>query len=185
MSIYLHVCCGPCSIYPVETLRQKGYSVSGFFYNPNIHPFQEFKRRLDALTELSRKIAFPVEYDRAYGLKKYLQKVVFNEDARCPICYAMRLEITAQKAMEAGADAFCSTLLYSRYQNHAVIKKLGEETAARHGIPFYYEDFREGWQQGIDASIAMGLYRQPYCGCIYSEQERYDKSLRKKGMTNG
>jgi len=180
MNILLHVCCGPCSAYPLRSLRQNGHSVSGFFYNPNIHPFQEFRRRLTALEDLSKKMTFQVNYDRQYGLQEYLRQVVFNEQERCQICYAMRLEVTAQKAMEAGADAFSTTLLYSRYQKHALIKKLCENISQKCGIPFYYEDFRKGWQDGIDMSIDMELYRQPYCGCIYSEQERYDKSMKKK-----
>jgi hypothetical protein len=185
MNILLHVCCGPCSIYPLLSLRQKGYSASGFFYNPNIHPFKEFKRRLTTLEGLSKKMTFPVHYDRQYGLQEYLRRVVFNEQERCRICYTMRLEIAAQKAMEVSAEAFSTTLLYSRYQNHALIKKICEGIAEKHGIPFYYEDFREGWQNGVDLSIEMDLYRQPYCGCIYSEQERYDKSLRKKVRDDG
>ncbi len=180
MNILLHVCCGPCTTYPLKSLRNNGYTVSGFFFNPNIHPFKEFRRRLTSLEDLGRRMAFPVDYDRQYGLKNYLREVVFHEQERCRICYTMRLEATAQKAVEAGSDAFSTTLLYSRYQNHALIKKICENISEKYGIPFYYEDFREGWQEGIEMAIKMGLYRQPYCGCIYSEQERYDKSLRKK-----
>ena len=183
MNIFLHVCCGPCSTYPLESLRNDGHTVSGFFYNPNIHPFKEFKRRLNALEQLSKETTFPVEYDRHYGLKEYLRKVVFHEAERCQICYSMRLEVTAQKAREAGADAFSTTLLYSRYQKHELITKICQTVSEKYGIGFYYEDFRDGWQKGIDTSIEMELYRQPYCGCIYSEQERYDKSLRKKKNT--
>ena len=182
MNIFLHVCCGPCSAFPLKSLRQHGHSVFGLFYNPNIHPFKEFRKRLVALEELSAKMTFPVEYDRQYGLKEYLRKVVFHEAERCRICYSMRLEVTAQKAIEAGADAFSTTLLYSRYQKHELIKELCTDISEKHGIAFYYEDFRIGWQDGIDMSIDMELYRQPYCGCIYREQERYDKSLRKKGL---
>ena len=108
--------------------------------------------------------------------------MVFHEEERCPLCYRMRLEATAKKAREIGADAFSTTLLYSRYQRHETIRALGEELATQFGVPFLYEDFRVGWQEGIDASLEMGLYRQPYCGCIYSEQERYDKKF-KKGKT--
>lgn len=180
MSIFLHVCCGPCATYPLKSLRSKGHNVAGFFYNPNIHPFKEFRRRLNALEELGKKKNFQVEYDRHYGLKGFLREVVFHEIERCRLCYTMRLEITAQKAMEAKAEAFSTTLLYSRYQNHELIKKICESISKKTTIPFFYEDFREGWQEGIDTSIEMELYRQPYCGCIYSEQERYDKSLRKK-----
>nr|MBF0222423.1 epoxyqueuosine reductase QueH [Desulfobulbaceae bacterium] len=180
MTIFLHVCCGPCAVYPLQALRDTGHSVSGLFYNPNIHPFQEFKRRLNALEVFGQKTHFDVDYDRNYGLQGFLREVVFNETKRCQLCYAMRLKVTAQKAIEAKAEAFSTTLLYSRYQNHEQIKKICENIAETTGIPFYYEDFREGWQEGVDRSIEMELYRQPYCGCIYSEQERYDKSLRRK-----
>ncbi|PID72175.1 MAG: hypothetical protein CSB34_03725 [Desulfobulbus propionicus] len=180
MNILLHVCCGPCAVYPVKSLRAKGHQVSGYFYNPNIHPYREFKRRIAALREFAKLTDFEVEIDTNYGLTEFLQQVVFNESKRCGLCYDMRLKQVAKYTAEKGLDSFTTTLLYSKYQNHqsmiAKCKKLAEE----YGVNFYYEDFREGWQQGIDTSIAMDLYRQPYCGCIYSEQERYDKKLRKK-----
>lgn len=180
MNILLHVCCGPCAIYPLRVLRQQGHRVRGYFYNPNIHPFNEFTRRINALKNLAEQTAFPLDIDATYGLTTYLRQVVFHEDLRCGICYAMRLEETARKAAGEKAAAFTTTLLYSRYQNHDQIKETGLRLADQYGVEFYYEDFRRGWQEGIDRSIAMGLYRQPYCGCIYSEQERYDKSWRKK-----
>ncbi|HSR37230.1 MAG TPA: epoxyqueuosine reductase QueH, partial [Desulfurivibrionaceae bacterium] len=153
---------------------------TGFFYNPNIHPFQEFQRRLEALDSLSAAMDFQVAAVREYGLTEYLRQVVFHEEERCLRCYEMRLVATASHAKETGADAFTTTLLYSRYQKHEAIRAIGERIGAASGVPFYYRDFREGWQQGIDASKAMGLYRQPYCGCIYSEQERYDKKNRRQ-----
>jgi len=180
MKILLHVCCGPCTAYPLKMIREEGHEAMGFFYNPNIHPFKEFKRRLTALENFSQQTDFKVEYDRDYGLREFLRQVVFHEDSRCGLCYAMRLEPTVKKAVELGADAFSTTLLYSRYQNQELIKKQAEDLALKYGIEFYYRDFREGWQEGIDMSLAMELYRQPYCGCIYSEQERYDKKFRKK-----
>jgi predicted adenine nucleotide alpha hydrolase (AANH) superfamily ATPase len=180
MKILLHLCCGPCTTYPLTVLREEGHEAFGFFYNPNIHPYREFKRRLTALESFSKFTNFSVEYDRNYGLKEFLRKIVFHEDSRCGLCYAMRLEPTVKKALEIGADAFSSTLLYSRYQNQKLIRSQAEKLAKQYGIPFYYKDFREGWQQGIDMSKEMDLYRQPYCGCIYSEQERYDKKFRKK-----
>jgi len=179
MTVLLHLCCGPCTIYPLNALRGRGFAVQGYFHNPNIHPFREFGARITALEDLAGRMNLPVEYEREYGLKDYLRQVVFNEDERCAICYRMRLEATARKAGEIGAEAFSTTLLYSRHQRHETIRALGEELSRKYGVPFYYEDFREGWQTGIDASIEMGLYRQPYCGCIYSEQERYDKKCRK------
>jgi len=180
MTVLLHICCGPCALVPVSTIRAAGYTVTGFFYNPNIHPFKEFQRRLESLEIASQQLELPVEYDRHYGLREYLRSVVFREDSRCELCYEMRLRATAQKALAMRANAFSTTLLYSRYQNHALIKEHGDALAVELGIPFYYEDFRTGWQEGIDLSLAMGLYRQPYCGCIYSEQERYDKQWQKE-----
>ncbi|MBU0676303.1 MAG: epoxyqueuosine reductase QueH [Proteobacteria bacterium] len=180
MNILLHVCCGPCTVYPYRILTEEGYSLAGYFHNPNIHPFQEFKRRLTALEEFCRQTGFQMAYDRRYGLKEYLREVVFHEENRCLICYRMRLVATAKVAKEQRAEAFSSTLLYSRYQKHEAIRRIGEEVAEEEGVPFYYRDFREGWQEGIDGAVAMELYRQPYCGCIYSEQERYDKTTRKQ-----
>ncbi|MBI5556701.1 MAG: epoxyqueuosine reductase QueH [Deltaproteobacteria bacterium] len=178
MKILLHVCCGPCTVYPLEILRREGMEVTGFFYNPNIHPFREFSQRLQTLEELARQEQFPVAIDRDYGLRDFLRKVVFHEEQRCGLCYEMRLAATAAHAAGGKADAFTTTLLYSRYQNHELIRQQGEALGKRYGVPFYYQDFRRGWQEGIDKSIAMGLYRQPYCGCIYSEQERFDKKWR-------
>ena len=180
VKILVHVCCGPCAVYPLQALRTKGYEVEGYFFNPNIHPFQEFQRRINALKELTAIENFPVDFDDTYGLQEYLRQVVFNEKERCSICYDMRLARVARKAEEKGFDAFTSTLLYSTYQNHGQIKKKGEQLALDNGVEFYYEDFRSGWQEGIDRSKEMGLYRQPYCGCIYSEQERYDPKMRKR-----
>ncbi len=180
MKLILHVCCAPCSTYTLNKLRQQDIDVTGYFYNPNIHPYREFKKRLDTLEEFAGQVDLPLEIERDYGLTEYLRKVVFNEKKRCGICYDMRLEKTAKHAAELGADAFSTTLLYSRYQNHESIAKIGSEMADKYGVEFYYDDFREGWQEGIDKAIDMDLYRQPYCGCIYSEQERYDNRLKKK-----
>jgi predicted adenine nucleotide alpha hydrolase (AANH) superfamily ATPase len=179
MKLLLHTCCGPCTAYPLAVLQDEGITAHGFFFNPNIHPYKEFQRRLEAMEILARRTGLELDCDREYGLKQYLRAVVFHEAERCTICYRMRLEAAAMKAREVGADGFTSTLLYSRYQKHDLIREIAEDTAVRHNIPFYYRDFREGWQEGIDRAKEMELYRQPYCGCIYSEQERYDKAARR------
>jgi len=179
MKILLHVCCGPCTIYPLQVLRAQGYNVEGFFFNPNIHPYREFKRRIDALRELADREKFSVAIDQDYGLQEYMRRVVFHEHKRCSICYDLRLEQVARTAAIMGVDAFSSTLLYSRYQNHEQIREKGKQLAEKFGVAFHYQDFRQGWQEGIEKAKELGLYRQPYCGCIYSEQERYDKKLRK------
>ncbi len=179
MHILLHICCGPCAVFPVQELLQQGHTLSGYFYNPNIHPFREFKKRINGVRQFGEITGLPIEIDSRYGLKEFLRQVVFKEEKRCPLCYHMRLEKVAQKALETGVEGFSTTLLYSRYQNHQLIKSQGEELAQKNKTSFYYADFRTGWQDGIDQSIAMDLYRQPYCGCIYSEQERYDKKFQK------
>lgn len=179
MKILLHVCCAPCSTYVLTKLRKKNIHCSGYFYNPNIHPYREFKKRLDTVKHFAQNKKFDLTIDSTYGLTEYLQKVVFHENERCKICYRMRLEKTAQQAVKMGVDGFTTTLLYSKYQNHTFIAEICKEIALSNGIEFYYEDFREGWQEGIDSAIEMNLYRQAYCGCIYSEQERYDKNWRK------
>ena len=180
MNILLHSCCGPCTIYPLSRLRSQNHDVTAYFNNPNIHPYKEFKRRLNTLKEFAQSERFPLISENQYGLTEFLQKVVFKEKSRCPICYEMRLEKTAQYAAENDFDGFTTTLLYSRYQNHELLIAQCEKLATSYSLQFIYEDFRTGWQQGIDLSIEKDMYRQPYCGCIYSEQERYDKSLRKK-----
>lgn len=185
MKILLHSCCGPCSIYPLKVLRQAGYKISCLFYNPNIHPYKEFRRRLTTFTEYMDEEEISFSSDNDYGLIEFTRKTAFNETSRCSICYTMRMSKTAQHAAENGFDAFTTTLLYSKYQQHDKIVALCKKLADQYKIDFFYEDFRVGWQEGIDGSIKQGMYRQPYCGCIYSEQERYDKKLKKSRKKNG
>ena len=176
MKILLHICCAPCAIYPVQFLAGEKHYVHGFFYNPNIQPYQEFSRRLTALEEYAGLQKLPVIWDRAYDLEKFLRLVVFREQERCRFCYHLRLTAAARTAKAGRFEAFTSTLLYSKYQKHALIKEIGEQVGREAGLPFYYEDFRQGWSTGQEQSKALGLYRQQYCGCIYSERERYQGS---------
>ena len=180
MKVLLHTCCGPCSIYPIKILRNKGYDVTGYFYNPNIHPYKEFKKRLNTLENYAKEIDIPLITNDTYGLKYFLRNVVFKEDKRCIFCYTSRLESCVNVAKKSGFNAFTSTLFYSKYQNHQLMIKIAEQIAEKYDVQFIYEDFRKGWQEGIDLSLKVNMYRQPYCGCIYSEQERYDKTLKKE-----
>jgi epoxyqueuosine reductase len=180
MKILLHICCGPCAIYPLTVLKKEGAEVTGHFFNPNIHPFKEFRTRLTTLQNYANDIKLPLIVDAKYGLTDFIRQVAFHEAERCDICYLMRLEKTVALAKQMGFDAFSTTLLYSKYQRHPYLISLCNSLAQKHDILFYYQDFREGWTFGVDASKELEMYRQAYCGCIYSEQERYDKSLRKK-----
>ena len=187
----VHMCCGPCSIVPLKAVLSGAFEVWGFFYNPNIHPKSEFHLRLDAVKKLASLLSLDVLYNEEYDPREFIKGLrvagggpdvthpAFGE--RCAFCYADRMEATAKAAAANGFDAFSTSLLYSRYQDHEGIKEAGLELAAKYGITFYYEDYRPGWQEGIDASKDMGLYRQKWCGCVYSRIERYSK---KKAIKN-
>lgn len=182
MNLLLHMCCGPCSCYPVKVLREQGIEPIGYFFNPNIHPYKEWDMRLKAAEEFAARSEMKIITDKHYMLRDFLRRALAAEqveNGRCRMCYTWRLEETARYAAENGFDAFTSTLFYSIYQQHELMKETAEHFAKVYGVKFHYEDFRPGWQEGIDMSVEMGLYRQPYCGCIFSEEERYSRELRK------
>jgi predicted adenine nucleotide alpha hydrolase (AANH) superfamily ATPase len=170
--ILLHVCCAPCAVCPTAELRSEGFSVTGFFSNDNIHPSQEYSRRKEAVETYSGIVSLDMIYCD-YRFEEFLASVAAKPEARCGFCYTSRLEKTAEAAAVGGFPLFTSTLLYSKYQNHELIRELGEKAADRYGVGFLYRDFRTLWQEGIKVSKSLGLYRQQYCGCIYSEKERY------------
>ncbi len=176
MKILLHICCANCAIYPFLLMRERGEKVVGYFFNPNIHPYQEYQRRLEALRLYSEKVGFEVIYRDEYLLEEFLKNVAPQPETRCQYCYTVRLEAAAREAKRNSYDAFSTTLLQSTHQNHERIKETGERVSREVGIPFHYEDFRQGWRKGLEVSKTLGLYRQQYCGCIYSEKERFADS---------
>lgn len=183
MKILLHACCGPCSCYPVKSLREKGIEPTLYFFNPNIHPYMEWQRRLEAIKDYAKQAEVELITDEHYIIREFLKPAMKMEDedgVRCDFCYAWRIKNAAIYAKQNGYDTFSTTLLYSIYQDHDMLKFVCDLFAKKFGVDFYYEDFREGWQAGIDESVERNLYRQPYCGCIFSEEERYSKELRKK-----
>lgn len=175
MKLLLHICCAPCAIVPLKVLRAEGFEVTGFFYNRNIHPYQECQRRESALKAYAEQVDLRVIYQKGYDVEGFLQNVVFREEARCTYCYHDRLKATAALAKHGKFDYFTSTLLQSKFQKHDTIRSIGESVGTSHGVPFFYRDFREGWKEGIEISKGLNMYRQSYCGCIYSEKERYYK----------
>jgi predicted adenine nucleotide alpha hydrolase (AANH) superfamily ATPase len=174
--ILLHICCGPCSTYTVERLREEGFAVSGFWYNPNIHPWQEHQQRRESLVRYAEAVGLSMIWHERYEMPLFLRAVVGHERfrQRCVICYRMRLEKTAQVAAKQGFDAFTTTLLISPHQDQELIRQIGEEVAAQYDIEFYFENFRRGWSERGRLTREHDLYRQQYCGCIYSEWERYN-----------
>lgn len=151
--------------------------VFGFFYNPNIHPFTEYRRRLEAVRNYANDINLHMIWRDRYDLELFLRETIFREENRCRFCYHTRLEATIQVAKKGEFDAFTTTLLYSKFQDHELIIDIGKSLAKRYGVSFLYEDFRVGWKEGIDASKELNMYRQQYCGCIYSEKERFCKPI--------
>lgn len=184
MKVLLHICCAPCAIYPLETLRSSGAEVDGYFFNHNIHPYQEYRRRLETVREYASGAQLNLICHDEYRLEEFLAATAARPEERCRYCYVSRLERAAQTAAERGYESFTSSLLYSRYQQHEVIRREGEQAAERHGVRFLYHDYRPGWQQGIARSKELGLYRQQYCGCIYSEKDRYQPKPLRSGKVS-
>ena len=175
MKALLHVCCANCAIYPIKTMREDGLEVMGFFYRHNIHPYTECLRRQEALEAYAEQINLKVIYQDGYDLEGFIRNVAFRESERCNYCYHDRLRSTALLAKRGKFDYFSSTLLYSKHQKHELIRSMGESIGKSVGVPFLYHDYRKGWKEGIECSKQMGLYRQHYCGCVYSEKERFYK----------
>jgi predicted adenine nucleotide alpha hydrolase (AANH) superfamily ATPase len=177
MSMLLHACCGPCSCFTTEHLLCEGISPTLFFYNPNIHPYQEYRRRLEGLQQLAAIRELPVVVDPGYDLEDFLARIAGNPQfgKRCEVCYQVRLTKTAAKAKELGCSQFSTTLLISPYQNRELLCEIGHDLARQYGLTFIDEDFRSGFRQSQAQAKEYGLYRQGYCGCIYSEKDRYYK----------
>ena len=204
MNLLLHICCGPCSCYPLKKLRADGIEPVGYFFNPNIHPYQEWDRRLKTAKEFAEKTQMKLLTDEQFLLRDFLRRALAAEKEtaiptagtqeealrfvesykniktdRCRMCYTWRLGQAARFAAENGFTAFTSTLFYSIYQQHDLMREIAKHYAEVYGVDFYYEDFRSGWQEGIDISLDLELYRQGYCGCVFSEEERYSRVMQK------
>lgn len=186
-TLLLHSCCAPCSSYVLETLSTY-FSITIFYYNPNITDEDEYKKRVNEqknfINQLSlkNKITFiegdyvpKAFYDTIRGYEK-----LGEGSERCFKCYNLRLEATAKKAKELGYDYFTTTLSISPYKNSKVLNELGEHLASKYNISYLYADFKKknGYKRSIELSKIYNLYRQDYCGCIYSKlehQERIEK----------
>jgi hypothetical protein len=173
MKLLLHCCCAPCSIACIKNLCSEEIDMQLFWYNPNIHPFTEYKNRLDCFTGYAQSKKLNYYIDDEYGLRSFLKETFNNLESRCQICYWTRLYKTAFYAVQNNFSAFSTTLLISPYQDHGMIKRIGEEIAAVQKIDFFYRDFRPFFSEGKKKARESGMYMQKYCGCIFSEEERY------------
>ena len=151
MKLLLHTCCAPCSVYCVKALRANDIEPTLYWYNPNIHPYQEYKARRDCLREYAKTIKVNLLEDDAYGLDEFVCNTYDKIATRCQdYCYPKRLRQAFEFAKANGFDTITTTLLYSIYQKHDYIKELMQNLSAEYGIKFYYQDFREGWREGQD-----------------------------------
>ena len=164
MKLLMHTCCAPCSVYCIDSLRSEGIEPTVYWYNPNIHPYTEYKARRDCLKEYTASINVNAIFEEDYGLKNFCKNVIGNLETRCTdYCYLVRLEQTAKYAKEHGYDTITTTLLVSPYQKHDELKKIAEQVAKKYGLNFLYRDFRVGFREGQEKAREIGLYMQKYC----------------------
>jgi len=172
-SVLLHSCCAHCAAYTVNHWRQQGYEVATLWYNPNIHPYTEHQNRLEAMKSLAEEMSVPLIVTEGYDMIAYFRQVVGHEAQRCQHCFRLRLSKTAEMARQRDFDAFTTTLLISPQQKHDLLREIGNELAKEKGIDFLYADLRKRYSDSRRITKPLNLYRQQYCGCIYSEWERY------------
>lgn len=180
MKLLLHICCAPCSIMCIEKLREENIDVTGYFYNPNIHPYMEYRARRDAVRAYSEYVDLKVIYNDNYGLDKFVKSVSNNIEGRCNYCYTDRIYTTAKYAKEHGYDAFCTSMLYSIYQDHEKMIEVATKISKELGIDFYYYDFRPYYREGQERARKLEIYMQKYCGCVFSEEDRYKKRIERE-----
>lgn len=180
MDFLLHICCAPCSVSCIKELRGAGIEPVGFWYNPNIHPFLEYKARRDTLRQYAADVGLALREKDFYGLRQFTAAVAGDSDHRCGYCYLSRMEETARYAAENGFARFSTTLLVSPYQNRELICATGAKMGEKYGVEFVPWDFRPGFRAGQEEARALGLYMQKYCGCIYSEEDRFSNRRKKE-----
>jgi predicted adenine nucleotide alpha hydrolase (AANH) superfamily ATPase len=200
LKILLHICCSNCALYPVKIIRADGHDFAGLWFNPNIHPYDEYKSRLDSLKNLSNEWKIDILYFEDFNPVDYFE--LFNitdtnlinnigsnglnglnippSPERCKSCYRLRLEKTAEQAQKKGFDAFSSTLLISPYQDFEQIATIGQQLAEKYNVIFHLKDYRPYFSNAMALSKELGLYRQKYCGCIFSREERKNKGFGSK-----
>ena len=178
-TLLLHSCCAPCSSAVLERIS-KYFSITILFYNPNITDYEEYLKRKEELKRLIKNVNYQIEImDCDYDKEKFIEMALGLEDKkegdiRCYKCYKLRLEKTAMLAKENNFDYFTTTLSISPYKNSKWLNEIGEELANKYNINYLYADFKKknGYKRSIELSNIYHLYRQDYCGCIYSKVER-------------
>jgi predicted adenine nucleotide alpha hydrolase (AANH) superfamily ATPase len=174
MKVVLHICCGVCAAGAAEALSREGHELLGLFYNPNIHPVEEYQRRLETARKVAKELDFPLEAG-PYTPEEWFSQTASLKDEpeggrRCQVCYRLRLEKTYDYMVACGADAFTTTLTISPHKSAQVINKIGQEIG---GERFLIRDFKkkEGFKRAVQLARQWELYRQDYCGCMYSMRQ--------------
>ena len=180
MKTLMHMCCAPCANQPVASLREEGQLVSGFWFNPNIHPYTEYQARKATLENYAKEIGMKLIIGGTYDLRPFITAVAGNIDGRCGYCYLVRMEETAKYAAEHGFTHFSTTLLVSPYQNRELICATGQKMGEKYGVEFVPYDFRPGFKEGQEEAREQGMYMQKYCGCVYSEEDRFSNRRKKE-----
>jgi predicted adenine nucleotide alpha hydrolase (AANH) superfamily ATPase len=189
MRVLLQTCCGPCLTGSRIPFEEQGMEITGLWFNPNIHPYTEFDRRVQTLQRYIYLHPMDMIYLEEYPLFWTINGMIeaSNEsvddigdsmsndqrERRCHFCYTTRLKRTAIEAKDRKFDGFSTTMLISKHQDHHIIRRIGDEIGSEMGVDFLYMDLRKYWKDSIRISKGLRMYRQPYCGCIFSEQERY------------
>ena len=194
MKVLLHICCAPCLSGARIGFEKDDIDFTGYWFNPNIHPWREYERRMDELRRYQEMDPVDILYEDQYPLFTFLDNMLksipdrvsvdrdhfmsdIEKESRCEYCYNVRMLSTAKAAKRLGFGGFSTTLLLSKYQNHGLLKEVCENVSIEVGIPFIYKDLRSYWGNSLDRSREFRLYRQNYCGCIFSEQERYRERI--------
>ena len=172
MRVQFHACCGPCFVAVGPALAAEGHEVVGFFYNPNVMPWKEHEARVGAFEQACAAGRLAAVVDATYEPERWLRGAL-DAEVRCEYCYRDRLCRTARRAAEEGFDAFTSSILVSPYQRHDLARRVAGEAADQEGVEFMYRDLRPQWRESRRRTFELGLYRQQYCGCVFSERDRY------------
>lgn len=180
-SLLIHSCCAPCSSYVLEYLSQY-FKITVLYYNPNIYPQEEFWKRLDEQKRLILEMKFvnPVNViDIGYNSKDFYSEVKGLENDleggnRCNKCFTLRLKKTAQIAKENGFDYFTTTLTISPLKDEQLLNQIGKTVSEEYGVSYLFSDFKkkDGYKRSVELSKEYNLYRQDYCGCVFSQNQR-------------
>ena len=183
-SLLIHSCCAPCSSYTLDYLS-KYFNITVVYYNPNIFPKEEYEYRIKEQKRLIEEMDFvnPVKFiSTEYSPNDFYEKIKGHEKdleggERCAICFKIRLEYTAKLAKSMGFDYFVTTLSISPLKNSKILNEIGQEIAEKHGVKYLISDFKkkDGYKKSVELSKTYNLYRQDYCGCVYSKLERENK----------